>query len=89
MLGLLGDAPYYFIKGEITLSEEFLATLTGVFAYYFYIVYVTYSEEVATEAERGAERISMLGVFTDTLVVVCASDKQGASWTGGGVEAQQ
>ena len=63
VLGPLGDAPYYFIEGEITLPEETLTTLTGVFAYYLYIVYVTYAEEVTTEAERGAERITMLGVL--------------------------
>jgi uncharacterized membrane protein (DUF2068 family) len=63
VLGSLGDAPYYFIKGEITLPEEILTTLTGAFAYYLYIVYTTYAEELTAEAERGAERITMFGVF--------------------------
>jgi len=63
VLGSLGDAPYYFIKGEITLPEEILTTLTGAFAYYLYIVYTTYAEEVTTEAEQGAERITMVGVL--------------------------
>jgi hypothetical protein len=63
VLGMLGDAPYYFIKGQITFPEEILTTLTGAFAYYIYIVYTTYAEEVTTEVERGAERITMVGVL--------------------------
>ena len=63
VLGSLGDAPYYFIKGEINLPEEVLTTLTGAFAYYLFIVYTTYAEEVTTEAEQGAERITMVGVL--------------------------
>ena len=63
VLGSLGDAPYYFIKGEITLPEEILTTLSGAFAYYLYIVYTAYAEEVTTEAEQGAERITMVGVL--------------------------
>ena len=63
VLGSLGDAPYYFIKGEITLPEEILTTLSGAFAYYLYIVYTVYAEEVTAEAEQGAERITMVGVL--------------------------
>ena len=63
MLGSLGDALYYFIKGEITLPEEILTTLSGAFAYYLYIVYTAYAEEVTAEAEQGAERITMVGVL--------------------------
>jgi hypothetical protein len=63
VLGSLGDAPYYFIKGEITLPEEILTTLSGAFAYYLYIVYTAYAEEVTAEAEQGAERITMVGVL--------------------------
>jgi hypothetical protein len=62
-LGSLGDASYYFIKGEITLPEEILTTLSGAFAYYLYIVYTAYAEEVTAEAEQGAERITMVGVL--------------------------
>ena len=29
VLGSVGDAPYYFIKGELTFPEEILTTLTG------------------------------------------------------------
>jgi hypothetical protein len=65
VLGALGDAPYYFIKGGVTLPEEVLDTLTGVFAYYLYIVYTTYTEEITVEAERGAERITMRGVLRE------------------------
>jgi hypothetical protein len=64
VLGSLGDAPYYFIKGEITLPEEILTTLSGAFAYYLYIVYTVYAEEVTAEAEQGAERITMVGCYT-------------------------
>jgi hypothetical protein len=63
VLGALGDAPYYFIKGELSLPEEIFTTLTGVFAYFLYIVYTTYAEELTTEADRGAERITILGVL--------------------------
>ena len=65
MLGSLGDAPYYFIKGEINLPEEIVTSLTGAFAFYLYIIYVTYAEEVTDEAELGVERITLLGVLHD------------------------
>ena len=63
VLGPLGDAPYYFIIGELSLSDEILSTLTGAFAFYVYIVYITYAEEVTAEAERGVERITIRGAF--------------------------
>ena len=63
VLGMLGAAPYYFIKGETNIPEELLASLTGAFAFYLYIVYVAYAEEVTAEAERGVERITMRGVL--------------------------
>jgi hypothetical protein len=63
VLGTVGDAPYYLIKGETTLREEILTTLTGTFAFYLYIVYTTYAEQVAVEVERGGERITMVGVL--------------------------
>jgi hypothetical protein len=65
VLGTLGDAPYYFIREGVTLPEEILTTLSGAFAYYLYIVYTTYAEEVTGEAERGTERITMLGVLRE------------------------
>ncbi len=63
VLGTVGDAPYYLIKGETTLREEILTTLTGTFAFYLYIVYTTYAEQVAVEVERGGERITMVEVL--------------------------
>jgi len=54
VLGTLGDAPYFLIKREVfTLPEEILTMLTGAFAFYLYIVYTTYAEEVTVEVERG------------------------------------
>jgi hypothetical protein len=60
VLGLLGDAPYYFIKGSPSGPEESLTSLTGIFAFYLYIAY---AEEVAAEAERDVERITVRGVL--------------------------
>ena len=59
VLSMLGAAPYYFIRGETNIPEEILASLTGAFAFYLYIVYVAYAEEVTAEAERGVQRITM------------------------------
>jgi hypothetical protein len=63
VLGMLGAAPYYFIKGQTNIPEEILTSLTGAFAFYLYIVYVAYAEEVTAEAERDVERITMRGVL--------------------------
>jgi hypothetical protein len=63
VLGAVGDAPYFLTKGEVTLREEILTTLTGAFAFYLYIVYTIYAEQVAVEVERGGERITMVGVL--------------------------
>ena len=63
VLGMLGAAPYYFIKGQTNIAEEILTSLTGAFAFYLYIVYVAYAEEVTTEAVRGSERITVRGMF--------------------------
>src|SRR5215217_7305699 len=63
VLGMLGAAPYFFIVGKIHVREEILTSLTGAFAFYLYIVYVAYEEEVSAEAERGVERITTRGVF--------------------------
>jgi hypothetical protein len=62
-LGMLGAAPYYFIEGKIHVREEILTSLTGAFAFYLYIVYVAYAEEVTAEAEQGVERITTRGVL--------------------------
>jgi hypothetical protein len=63
VLGMLGAAPYYFIEGKTNVPEEILTSLTGAFAFYLYIVYVAYAEEVTAEAERGVVRITMRGVL--------------------------
>lgn len=58
--GAVGGAPYYFIKGSPSGPEESLTSLTGIFAFYLYIAY---AEEVAIEAGRDAERITVRGVL--------------------------
>src|SRR5918994_881231 len=63
VLGMLGAAPYFFIVGKIHVREEILTSLTGAFAFYLYIVYVAYAEEVTAEAERGVVHITMRGVL--------------------------
>src|SRR5918994_7981432 len=63
VLGMLGAAPYFFIVGRINLREEILTSLTGAFAFYLYIVYVAYAEEVTAEVERGVARITTRGVL--------------------------
>jgi hypothetical protein len=62
-LGMLGAAPYFFIEGRINVREEILTSLTGAFAFYLYIVYVSYAEEVTAEIERGVERITTRGAL--------------------------
>src|SRR3712207_4458322 len=62
-LGMLGAAPYFFIEGKIHVREVILTSLTGAFAFYLYIVYVAYAEEVSAEAERGVETITTRGVI--------------------------
>jgi hypothetical protein len=63
VLSMLGAAPYYLIKGQINLPEEIVTSLTGAFAFYLYIIYIAYAEEVTAEAERGVERITTRGVL--------------------------
>jgi hypothetical protein len=60
VLGMLGGAPYYFVKGSTSILEESLTFLTGAFAFY---LYMTYAEEVTAEAEQGAERITARSVL--------------------------
>jgi len=62
MLAALADAPYYFLEGSGFAWEEILVFLTAAFAYY---LYVAYAEEVAVEAERGADRITTRGVLRE------------------------
>jgi hypothetical protein len=63
VLGMLGAAPYYFMVGRINVREEILTSATGAFAFYLYIVYVSYAEEVTAEVERGVERITTRGAL--------------------------
>src|ERR687898_2857266 len=56
----LADAPYYFLVGSGFAWEQILTILTAAFAYY---LYVAYAEEVAVEAERGADRITVRGML--------------------------
>jgi hypothetical protein len=63
VLGMLGAAPYYFMVGRINVREEILTSVTGAFAFYLYIVYVSYAEEVTAEVERGVERITTRGAL--------------------------
>ena len=56
----LADAPYYFLVGSGFAWEQILTFLTAAFAYY---LYVAYAEEVAVEAERGADRITVRGML--------------------------
>ena len=62
-LGMLGAAPYFFIVGRINVREEILTSVTGAFAFYLYIVYVAYAEEVTAEVERGVELITTRGIL--------------------------
>jgi hypothetical protein len=55
VLAALGDAPYYFLKGSGFAWEQILTFVTAAFAYY---LYVAYAEEIAVEAEQGANRIT-------------------------------
>jgi hypothetical protein len=63
LLGMLGLAPYYFIEGKIHVTEQVLTSLTGAFAFYLYIVYVAYAEEVTAETERGGGPITTRGML--------------------------
>ncbi len=59
VLGALAEAPYYFIDDSRPVLEKVLASVGAALAFY---LYVAYAEEVATEAERGANRITAFGV---------------------------
>jgi hypothetical protein len=62
VLAALGDAPYYFLKDSGLGWEEVLTFITAAFAYY---LYVAYAEEIAAEAERGADRITVRGLLRE------------------------
>jgi hypothetical protein len=62
VLAALADAPYYFLEHSGSAWEEILTFLTAAFAYY---LYVAYAEEVAVEAERGADRITTRDVLRE------------------------
>lgn len=55
VLAAFADAPYYFLEGAGFAWERILTFVTAAFAYY---LYVAYAEEVAVEAEKGANRIT-------------------------------
>ena len=61
-LAALAAAPYYLLKHSGFAWEEILTFLTAAFAYY---LYVAYAEEVAVEAEGGADRITTRGVLRE------------------------
>jgi len=62
VLAALANAPYYSLEHSGFAWEEILTFLTAAFAYY---LYVAYAEEVAVEAERGADRIAARGVLRE------------------------
>jgi hypothetical protein len=62
VLAALGDAPYYFLKGSRLGWEELLTFITAALAYY---LYVAYAEEIALEAEQGADRITVRGMLRE------------------------
>jgi hypothetical protein len=62
VLAALADAPYYFLESSGFAWEQVLAFVTAAFAYY---LYVAYAEEVAVEAEQGADRITVRGMFRE------------------------
>ena len=62
VLAALADAPYYFLEGTGIAWEQLLTFVTAAFAYY---LYVAYAEEVAVEAEQGADRITVRGIFRE------------------------
>jgi hypothetical protein len=60
VLGAVAQAPYHFIDDSFPVEDYILGSLTSVFALY---LYVTYAEEVATEAERGTDRLTLRDVL--------------------------
>src|SRR5918997_1500301 len=60
VLAALADAPYYFLTNSGFAWEQILTFIAAAFAYY---LYVAYAEEVAVEAEGGADRITAGGVI--------------------------
>jgi len=62
VLAALGDAPYYFLNDSGLARELLLTFITAAFAYY---LYVAYAEEIAAEAERGVDRITVRGVLRE------------------------
>jgi hypothetical protein len=61
MLGGLAQAPAYFIEGRPVLDRG-VTYLTAAFAYYLYLAY---AEEIATEAERKVNRITLPDVLRE------------------------
>jgi hypothetical protein len=59
VLGALAEAPAYFIEARFVV-DWVVTYLTTAFAYYLYLAY---AEEIATEAERGVDRITLRDMF--------------------------
>lgn len=55
VLGALAEAPAYFIENRFVLDQA-VTYLSAALAYYLYLAY---AEEIATEAERGVDRITL------------------------------
>jgi hypothetical protein len=62
VLAALAGAPYYFLESSGLAWEQILTYGTAAFAYY---LYVAYAEEVAVEAEQGADRIRVRGMLRE------------------------
>ena len=61
LLGGLAQAPAYFIEGRPVLDRG-VTYLTAAFAYYLYLAY---AEQIATEAERKVNRITLPDVLRE------------------------
>lgn len=61
ILGGLAQAPAYFIEGRPVL-DRLVSYVTAAFAYYLYLAY---AEQIASEAERKANRINLPDVLRE------------------------
>lgn len=71
MLGGLAQAPAYFIEGRPVL-DRVVTYLTAAFTYYLYL---TYAEEIATEAERKARTASPCPISCANCAKLCPSHR--------------
>ncbi len=60
VLGAVAEAPHYVIDESFPVADQILGSLTSAFAFY---LYVAYAEEVAVEAERGVDRLTLRDVL--------------------------